>query len=141
MDPKIRNSLIVMGVSGAAWAMSPKYDTEAGLKIGIFPILGMAVGVGMLSMAFNEMEAKRVAEGNLGNAAIFNPASPDMIVAVEREERPISPVATFMAGSRLIATPVAMAVSYKRNASIGWVLIQGLLFPITFLIYNAINPK
>lgn len=41
--------------------------------------------------------------------------------------------------SRIITTPLAMALSYQQNRSIFWAVIHGVLIPTPYLAYRAIG--
>lgn len=74
-------------------------------------------------------------------AAVLNPAKETGEALAWYQDPTYKKLLLGAAVLRLVASPVAMAVSYKRNQSVLWVLVQGLLFPVPFLIYNFISPS
>lgn len=51
-----------------------------------------------------------------------------------------SSLRTVLSITTLVTSPVAMAVSYKRNKSLGWAFLSGLV-SIPYLIYTQVIDK
>lgn len=71
-----------------------------------------------------------------------NPAAqPAETVVLVAEDNPVLDAArTTLVVTQMITFPVAIAVSYSRNQSIGWAFVHSFI-PIPYLIYAAITPR
>jgi len=72
-----------------------------------------------------------------GDTAMLNPSTPS-----ESEPWYRSPtyqkVLIGATVARLIASPIAMAVSYNRNKSVFWAVLQGVFIPVPYLVYTSL---
>jgi hypothetical protein len=77
------------------------------------------------------------AQGIVGERALDNTS---VVRPEEEEEDPdvYRTVGNVMGIAGLVAAPVAMAVSYKRNHSLGWAFLSGIV-AIPYLIYVGIS--